>query len=96
MTAKHRLARLLGQADPGRPAVATTSVRVRTPPDVLALLEEQINAVRADRRLGPAAKARVIGRLAAQVVKTIEVTQLAARLEVLEAVLKQRKVRDDR
>ena len=51
--------------------------------------------MRGDRWLTPAAKAKTLGRLATQVVKTIEVTQLAARLEMLETVLKQRKLKDD-
>jgi hypothetical protein len=92
MTTKHRLIRLLDVTNREGSALAPAvgPMALRTPQDVLDLLEEQINALRADRWTSPAVKARTIGRLAAVVVKTLEVTQLAARLEVLETVLKQR------
>jgi hypothetical protein len=97
MNVKHRVARLLdGTARPQLALVPSVEpIPVRTPQDVLDLLEEQINAVRSDQWLSLVVKAKTLGRLAAQVIKTLEVTQLAARLEMLETVLKQRKKRDD-
>jgi hypothetical protein len=63
---------------------------LRTPADLLAVLAEQIRAVRGDRTAGVVAKARAIGHLASVALKAIEVANLAARVEMLEAVLKQR------
>jgi hypothetical protein len=57
---------------------------------VLPLLEEQIQAVRADRYSGSVEKARCIGYLVGISLKAIEVGNLAARLEMLETVLKLR------
>lgn len=64
--------------------------RLRTAADVLELLQEQTGLVRADADLGTAERARVVGYLAGVALKAIEVGSLAARLEELEAVLKQR------
>ena len=64
--------------------------RLKTAADVLALLEEQVGAVRADRKVGALEKARTIGYLAAITLKAIDAGNLAARIEMLERVLKQR------
>jgi hypothetical protein len=64
--------------------------RLKTAADVLALLEEQVNAVRADPDAGPAEKARTVGFLAGVALRAIDAGNLAARVEMLEAVLKQR------
>jgi hypothetical protein len=64
--------------------------RLRTPADVLAVLEEQINAVRADPRIAPVNRARLIGSLASIAIRAIEANNLVARVEMLEAVLKLR------
>jgi hypothetical protein len=64
--------------------------RLKTAADVLALLEEQVAAVRAEAEAGPLEKARVVGYLAGVALKAIEAGNLAARIEMLEAVLKQR------
>ncbi len=66
------------------------SSRLRTPADLLAVLQHQIEAVRLDPEAGTLEKARVIGVLAGVALKAIEVGNLAARVEMLEAVLKQR------
>jgi hypothetical protein len=58
---------------------------------VLTVLEGQIDAVRADGEAGPLEKARLIGYLAGVGLKAIEAGNLEARVEMLEAVLKQRK-----
>ena len=57
---------------------------------MLALLEEQVTAVRGDADAGPLEKARCIGYLAGIALRAIEAGDLAARLEALEAVLKTR------
>lgn len=64
--------------------------RLQTAADVLALLEEQVDAVRGDPEAGTLEKARVVGFLAAISLKAIEAGNLAARIEMLEAVLKKR------
>jgi hypothetical protein len=64
--------------------------RLQTAADVLDLLEEQVAAVRADQQAGALEKARTIGYLCGITLKAIEAGNLAARLEMLEAVLKQR------
>jgi hypothetical protein len=66
------------------------SFRLQTAADVLDLLEEQVQAVRADQEAGALEKARVVGYLAGVTLKAIEAGNLAARIEMLEAVLKQR------
>lgn len=65
--------------------------RLQTPQDVIDLLEEQIELVRAAPWVGTLHKARAIGFLAGIARKAIEAGTLAARLELLETVLKQRK-----
>ncbi|MFL5340569.1 MAG: hypothetical protein ACJ8F7_10505 [Gemmataceae bacterium] len=65
--------------------------RLKTAADVLALLEEQVNAVRADVDAGTLEKARTVGFLGSIALRAIEAGNLAARIEMLEAVLKQRK-----
>jgi hypothetical protein len=68
-----------------RPAAA-----LRTPADVLRLLEEMTATVRADPFSRAADKARAVGYLAGVALKAIAAGNLAARVERLEAVLKQR------
>jgi hypothetical protein len=58
--------------------------------DVLGLLEQLAAAVRADPWTGAAEKARAAGYLASVALRAIEVGNLANRVEMLEAVLKQR------
>jgi hypothetical protein len=65
--------------------------RLKTAADVLKLLEEQVEAVRAEQEVGTLEKARVVGYLAGVALKAIEAGNLAARIEMLEAVLKHRK-----
>jgi hypothetical protein len=64
--------------------------RLKTAADVLRLLEEQVEAVRAEPEAGALEKARAIGYLAGVALKAIEAGNLAARIEMLEVVLKQR------
>ena len=64
--------------------------RLKTAADVLQLLEEQVEAVRDEPEAGTLEKARAIGYLAGVALKAIEAGNLAARIEMLETVLKQR------
>jgi hypothetical protein len=64
--------------------------RLQTAADVLELLEEQVEAVRSAQEAGTLEKARTIGYLAAISLKAIETGNLAARIELLEKVLRQR------
>jgi hypothetical protein len=57
---------------------------------VLALLEEQVEAVRSETEANTLEKARVIGYLAGISLKAIEAGNLAGRIEMLEMVLKAR------
>ena len=65
--------------------------RVQTIQDLLDLLEEQVEAVRAAPWTGTLDKARAIAALAAVARKAIEAGVQAARIEMLETVLKRRK-----
>lgn len=64
--------------------------RLQTAQDVIELIHEQVEALRAERWAGAVQKARAIGYLAGIARKAIETGNLAARLEILEAVLRQR------
>jgi hypothetical protein len=65
--------------------------RLKTAQDVLALLEEQVNAVREEPEAGTLEKARAIGYLASIALKAVEVADLSGRIESLEQVLRRRK-----
>ncbi len=65
--------------------------RLKTAADALALIEEQVNAVRQEKEANTMEKARTIGYLASVALKAIEAGNIAARIEMLETVLKQRK-----
>ena len=61
------------------------------PADVLAVIGEQVNAVRADPLADPAEKARTLGFLSSIALRAFEARDLAARLEAVERVLKLRR-----
>jgi hypothetical protein len=65
--------------------------RLKTAQDVLALIEEQVNAVREEPEAGTLEKARAIGYLAGIALKAVEVADLSGRVEALEQVLRKRK-----
>jgi hypothetical protein len=65
--------------------------QLQTAQDLIDLLQEQVEAVRSETWAGTLEKARVIGYLAGIARRTLETSTLAARLEILELVLKQRK-----
>jgi hypothetical protein len=93
---KHRVRRLealVAQAEAGRPPPPR---RLQTAQDVIDLVEEQVEVLRAEPWVGAVAKARAIAYLAGVARKAIESGTLAERLATLEAVLRQRERRDGR
>jgi hypothetical protein len=60
------------------------------PADVLALLAEQVNSVRADAEAEAMERARTLGMLAGLAIRAMEARDLDARLEAVERVLKLR------
>jgi hypothetical protein len=64
--------------------------RLQTVQDVIDLLHEQVEMLRAARWAGTVQKARAIGYLAGIARKAIETGTLAARLEMLRQVLQAR------
>jgi hypothetical protein len=86
-----RLEALVGRlASVLRGRTAPSPRRLQTARDVIDLIEEQVEAVRAEPCAGTLQKARILGQLAGIARKAIETGELAARLELLEVVLKQR------
>jgi hypothetical protein len=83
--------RRAGETQTPRQTLVPTEFRLKTAADVVALLEEQVAAVRDDPTLGTVERARTIGYLAATALRAIEAGDMAARVEALEAVLKVRK-----
>jgi hypothetical protein len=65
--------------------------RLQTAHDVIDLLQEQVEALRAERWASAVQKARAIGYLAGIARKAIETGIIAERMEILETVLQQRK-----
>lgn len=82
--------RRAGRADAPAKSALPAPVRVQTARDVLDLLDEQINLLRADLGLGTVERARCIGGLAGVALRAVETADLEARLEALEAVLAKR------
>lgn len=70
-------------------------VPVESPADVLAVMAEQINAVRVDAITDATEKARILGMLSSVALRAIEAKDLAARLEALERVLKLRRTEQE-
>jgi hypothetical protein len=88
---KHRLRRvesLLNHSAGHEPRPAPR--RLQTVQDVIELLQEQVEAVRAAPWVGTLDRARTIAALAGVARKAIESGTLAARIEMLETVLKLR------
>ena len=59
--------------------------QLQTAKDVIGLLQEQVEALRAETWVGPVEKARALGYLAGVARKAIETGDLEVRLEKLEA-----------
>lgn len=68
----------------------TAASKIRKPKDLLNLLDEQIDAIRATPWAGPMQKAQAIGVLAGIARKVLDDHTISARIEMLEAVLKAR------
>ena len=85
-----RLRRAGDAQTPGQTAIPLP-FRLKTAADVLALLEEQVGAVRGDSKLTTVERARTVGYLAGVALRAIEAGDLAARVEAVEAVLKGRR-----
>lgn len=83
--------RRAGEAQTPGQTLMPLPFRLKTAADVLALLEEQVTAVRSDQTLTTVERARTVGYLAGISLKAIEAGDLAARIEDLEASLKLRK-----
>jgi hypothetical protein len=64
--------------------------RLQTAQDVIDLLQEQVEAGRSEKEAGALEKARTIGYLASVALRAIDAGNLAARIEMLEMVLKRR------
>lgn len=64
---------------------ALAALRIRTAHDVLVLLEEQLNLVRADTRIGVLERARVVGNLATVLLRAVETADIEDRIAALEA-----------
>jgi hypothetical protein len=95
MSFYHRLEHLAHDRRRRRPGEDGTRpiplpIRLKTAADLLTLLEEQITAVRSEEAAGVLEKARVVGFLAGLGLRAIEAGNLEARIQMLEAVLKQR------
>ena len=84
--------RLRRAGDCSTPCSTRVSVefRLSQAADVIALLEDQVEAVLTDETAKTLEKARVIGFLAGISLKAIECGNLAARLEAMEETLKLR------
>ena len=61
--------------------------RLQTAQDILILLQEQVDAVRADDRVETLGKARCIGYLASIGLRAVEVADVSGRIEALEQEL---------
>jgi len=88
---EYRRLRRAGEAQTPSQAAIPLPFRLKKAADVLALLEEQVGAVRGDDTLTTVERARAVGYLAGIALRAIEAGDLAARLEAVEAVLKQRR-----
>ena len=89
-----RRVQTLEQQMVARRAVLATPTVLNQPADVLALLEEQVNQVRADPLADPTERARTLGMLAGLALRAMDSRDVAARLEAVERVLKLRKDAD--
>jgi hypothetical protein len=75
----------------GRGGAAPPARRLQTAQDVIDLLQEQVEALRAETSLGSVERARAIGYLAGIARKAIEAGTITERMEILESILRQRR-----
>lgn len=78
------------EARPLMRIVTPEAVPLDCPADVLSLLAEQVNVVRADPAADSTERARTLGFLASLALRAMELRDLKARLEAVERVLKLR------
>lgn len=69
----------------------TPDATLERPQDVLRILDQEIQAVRADPRVGAVVRARVMAQLAAIALRAVEAGPLADRLEAIETALPARR-----
>ena len=84
-----RLQRAGGSQTPGQTRLPV-EFRLTKATDVLALLDEQVAAVRQDASLGSVERAKAVGSLAGIALRAIDAGDVAARVEALESILKSR------
>ena len=89
---KREWARMQRAGESGTPGgtLIPMPFRLRTAHDILALLGEQVEAVRNDQKAGTLEKARTIGYLAGISLKAVEAADLSARVESIERAMKAR------
>jgi hypothetical protein len=73
-----------------RRVARTVPITLDYPADVLDLLTEQINELRADADIDPADRARTVGLLAGLSLRAMDARDIVDRLEAVERVLKLR------
>jgi hypothetical protein len=83
--------RRAGRADAPPKVMLPNPIRIQTARDVLELLGEQINLLRAELGIGTIERARTLGALAGVALRAVETADLEARLAALEAVLNVRR-----
>lgn len=90
---RDRVAAVGGIADPppqpvGLTPVVTTAMPLSSPAEALAILAEQVNAVRADTRAPAQIRGRTVAYLVAVALNAMQARDLLARVETIEMVLK--------
>jgi len=70
------------------PLLFTTPYRVAKANDLLHILEDAMNAVREDDTITPIQRARTLGYLVGVGIRVIETSEIEARIDALERVLK--------
>ena len=91
---RHRIRKLEAQLDRCDPAPVAPR-RLQTAQDVVDLIQEQVEALRMAPWVATLPKAQTIAVLAGIACKAIEDKNLAARVEMLETVLKRREKPSD-
>ena len=74
-----------------RRVASTVPVDLNQPADVLDLLTEQVNALRADASIDPAERARTVGALGGVALRAMDARDILARVEAVERLLKLRR-----
>jgi len=88
---RKRIERAGERTTPRTTLITPIPFRLKTAHDVLALLEEQVGAVRAAEDATTLEKARTVGFLAGIALRAIETGDLAAKVEIVMAEMQQRR-----